>query len=217
MTITKYIFHLFRQTVFFILLLMVCCSIIVAHNGFEWSEPVNLRILNSTKNDFAPTWNKYEKLLYFNSERSLYSMFYTTHHNDTSDFSKPILIINGINQHRNNQSYIAFFNENEAVLSTFRNSDRRPYLNLFTSQKKKKEWGKPSIIEILASDNFSAHPTISPDGDVLIFSTNRESEKKDTDLWASYLQEDHRWGLPVFISELNTSGNEITPFLISPA
>ncbi len=184
-------------------------------NGFVWSEPMNIEILNSEANEFAPSWNKYEQFLYFNSDKYGYSEFYITEYKADMGFTKPFLAKGSINKSKNNQSYISFIDQNEAVFSSYRMTEKRPYLNLHSCKRKKNEWGETSTINELAGDFFAAHPTISPDGKTMIFSTTMESEKGDTDLWAAYLQDDKTWSQPVFISELNTSGNEITPFLVS--
>ena len=142
-------------------------------------------------------------------------MFYTAIHHDSIAFDQPSEIMNGINQSSNNQSYISFINKNEAIYSTFRMGERRPYMNLFSAIRKKNTWNKTALISSLKCECFTSHPTVSPDGSTLIFSTTRGSGKGDTDLWASYMQDDKTWSQPVFINELNTSGNEITPYLLS--
>ncbi len=58
---------------------------------------------------------------------------------------------------------------------------------------------------------WDAHPAISPDGTTLIFSSTRPGGKGKKDLWMVKFNRGH-WGVPTNISELNTSGNEVTPF-----
>jgi hypothetical protein len=209
----KKIWHLISLVI--LLVILALSSAALSQEALNWSEPENLEALNSKENDFAPSWNKFEKKLYFNSDRDKYSTFYLSHYDNTSGFTSPLLITSNLNKKRNNQSYITFLSANEAVFSSYRLSDRRPYLNLFTCRKKKNEWSETAIINELSGDFFAAQPSISPDGKTMVFSTTLESEKKDTDLWATYLQDDNTWSQPVFISELNTTGNEITPFLLS--
>lgn len=204
-----------RYVILCIFMVLSVYNNIYAQNIFELSPPVNIENINSAKDDFAPVWNSEESVLYFNSDRSGYSMFYTVDHYDSLSFDQPRLIRNGINQSKNNQSYISFLNKNEAIYSTFRMAERRPYMNLFSAIRKKNAWNKTALISSLKCECFASHPTVSPDGSTLIFSTTRGSDKGDTDLWASFMQDDRTWSQPVFINELNTSGNEITPFLLS--
>jgi len=68
-------------------------------------------------------------------------------------------------------------------------------------------------LDSLQFDSFVSHLTISSDGSFVIFSSDRLTSGKDTDLWIAYLQDNGSWGNITAIKELNTSGNEITPFL----
>ncbi len=104
---------------------------------------------------------------------------------------------------------------NEAVISAYKMYDRRPYLNLFKVHRTGNSWGEPILDDSLKCECFVSHPTISPDGKLIIFSTDRFSENGDTDLWMAIRQDDGSWGAIVNLSELNSPGNEITPFFAS--
>jgi len=62
------------------------------------------------------------------------------------------------------------------------------------------------------STSWDAHPAISPDGSTLIFSSNRPGGKGNKDLWSIKFVKG-KWEKPRNLSELNTKGNEVTPFL----
>jgi len=190
-------------------------SLIAMPNDLSWTEPVNINILNSEKDDFAPVWNRFTNKLYFNSEVSGYSNFYLTEPSSSNMFSTPILAKGEINQSRSQQSYITFESRNLAYLSTFRQFSERSYLNIFQTRKKKGEWIKAFAVDSLIKPVFMAHPTVSPDGSILIFSSKLNSEFDDTDLWMALKQDNNSWGTLIRISQLQTPGNEITPFLAS--
>lgn len=201
----------------FVFVFIICFTI--ENNGqtiiSKWSDPINLIQLNSIEDEFAPSWNQFENRLYFNSTREGYSYFYITVMIDSLNFS-PIEKIQGeINKNRNNQAYIVFFSSNKAFLSTFRLSERRSYQNIYQSDKKKGIWIEPYLLDSLQFDSFVSHPTISSDGSFIIFSSDRLTESRDTDLWIAYLQDNGTWGNITPIKELNTTGNEITPFLLN--
>ncbi len=60
--------------------------------------------------------------------------------------------------------------------------------------------------------SWDAHPAISPDGSTLIFSSTRAGGKGKKDLWmVKYAN--GKWSIPKNLSELNTKGDEVTPFL----
>jgi len=179
----------------------------------RWSEPINLTQLNSKEDEFAPAWNQFENRLYYNSTRERYSYFFTSNLIDSINFSPPEKLNADININRNNQSYISFYNSNKAFLSTFRLTAKRSYLNIYQSDRKKGTWTEPYLLDSLQFDSFVSHLTISSDGSFVIFSSDRLTSGKDTDLWIAYLQDNGSWGNITAIKELNTSGNEITPFL----
>ncbi len=179
----------------------------------KWSDPVNLSQLNSKEDEFAPSWNQFENRLYFNSTKAKYSYFFVANLLDSINFSPPEKLKDDININQNNQAYITFYNSQKAFLSTFRQSPKRSYLNIYQSDRKKGIWTEPYILDSLQADSFVSHLTISADGSFVIFSSDRLTIAKDTDLWIAYLQDNGTWGNITPIKELNTSGNEITPFL----
>lgn len=200
-----------------IILLIFFCSISIStayQIGLNVeSEPVNLFELNTKADEFAPKWNQWEKKLYFNSSISGSSLFYTSGFADK--FSSPILVKSPLNQSGDSRSYITFANSGEAFLAKFTNYGRRPYLNLHRSIYVKNGWSAPEIIQSLKFETFVSHPTISPDGNLLVFVTDLYNENNETDLWMSWRKEDNTWTEPIPIDELNSHGSEITPFLMS--
>ncbi|MBI5324846.1 MAG: exo-alpha-sialidase [Ignavibacteriae bacterium] len=182
---------------------------------FKWSDPVNLTELNSSSNDFAPSWNKFQNILFYNSDISGYSKFYSSKYNDIGNFSEPKLVKGDINQSGNNQSFISFESNDVAYISSFRLTAKRSYMNIYHSKYRKMSWTIPEITDSLQFDSFTSHPTVSPDGSFMIFSSDRNSDHKETDLWMAFKQDNGSWGAIINISELNSPGNEITPFLAS--
>lgn len=179
----------------------------------KWSAPLNLQLLNSEADDFAPQWNKSENLLYFNSEKSGYSKFYTFSF-DSLNKVKPVK--GRINKEKNNQSFITFDNQNStAYFSTFKQAGRKQVLNIFNSRFEKSAWNEGSLINEFSSDFFTSHPSISPSGKTIVFSTSRANKDNETDLYLAFKEQDGTWSEPQAIKELNSEGNEITPFLAS--
>jgi hypothetical protein len=182
-------------------------------NPFYWSEPENIEEINTPENDFAPRWNPYDSLLFFNSEINNYSEFYSVDYPFSSP--QPVLVNGQINQRRDNRSYISFESRDRAIISSYRLSENgRSYFNLFRIGQKRGEWLPPVLIDSLMTDHFCAHPTISPDGRNLVFVSTKNSLYGDTDIWIAYKQ-NSSWGNAIPLEELNTPGNEITPFFVS--
>ncbi|NOZ46710.1 MAG: hypothetical protein GXO79_07990 [Chlorobi bacterium] len=181
----------------------------------HWGSPIDISILNSAKDEFAPIWNKFQNKLYFNSNRSGFSLFYYTEFNVATIFSPPKIVAGELNQKKSNQSYITFEKKDLAYISAFRQFDNRSYLNIFQTRLKKNSWLKAFDIDSLKLPMFMAQPTVSPNGTFLIFSTTLNSEFGDTDLWMAFKQDNGTWGNFIRLEQLKTPGNEITPFLQS--
>ena len=65
---------------------------------------------------------------------------------------------------------------------------------------------------INSDDGWEAQPTLSPDGNMLIYAVNG-AETQDNDLYVSYRDADGKWGPSTPIVELNTEGKDKSPFL----
>jgi len=198
-----------------ILFLFVCLNAAAYQLGMNIkSEPVNLSELNTKNDDFAPRWNAWEKKLYFNSISGGSSAFYTSDYSDGL-FGSPVLVKSPINRRGDSRSYIAFISQNEALLGAYHNFKRRPFVNLHTSIYVKNGWSEPELISAFQRESFVSHPTVSPTGDLLVFVSDMDNPAGDTDLWMSWKTEDNIWSMPIRLDELNSHGNEITPFLLS--
>lgn len=177
-----------------------------------WSDPQNITVLNSKADEFAPCWNPFQNLLYFNSTKEGYSYYYTSKF-ENGVFSIPEKVKGPLNQSNNNQAYITFESEELAYVSTFEQYSRQALINIFTSYFKKNEWTKPAILSDLSSESFSGQATISPDNKFIIFASNKGSEQGDSDLWISYKESNGECSEATPITVLNSSGNELSPFL----
>lgn len=200
-----------------ILLLSVLASLTMSDRlpAFDMSLPASLELLNSAENEFAPVWNPYEKRFYFNSDRSGVSQFYISEFH-TGDFSEPGLYRGKINIKGKNAAYISFISGKEALISRYRKTDRRPYMNLHITSKEKNRFMPGYPVENLQCEGFAGHSAMSPDGVTMIFTSNCYSKDSDTDLLMSRRDNAGRWSEPVPIEEINTPGDEITPFLVAP-
>jgi len=61
---------------------------------------------------------------------------------------------------------------------------------------------------------WESTPSISADGNVLYFSSNRPGGFGGKDIWYSRMKADGTWGIPVNMGKtINTEGNEMSPFI----
>ncbi len=211
-------FNKISQIKHFIIFSLLCLLFLgiyrINASDFEWSEPLNIREINSSEDDFAPQWNKFENRLYFSTLRKGKSKFYVSNF-EKNGFSLPSELKDPINRATGNVSYISFLSETEAILNAYRKGYRQAYLNLFYSLRRGGIWQKPLPLDSLECECFVLHPTVSPDGSFIIFSSNKDGINKDLDLFIAYRLENGTWGNQGNIDELNTDGDEITPFLAS--
>lgn len=74
------------------------------------------------------------------------------------------------------------------------------------------KWSKPEIVPFCDVKYMYAHPSFSPDGTTLYFSSDMPGGKGGFDIYTSKMT-DGSWGLPVNLgSEVNTKGDEVFPF-----
>ncbi len=196
-----------------ILLLIIFFSVTATGQQLylKWTNPTNLTILNSTADDFAPSWNRYEKALYFNSTRDDLSKFYKSIPVDSNTFDKPVLVKGEINETGNNVSYITFFSEDKAYLTSFKMNTFRPYFNIFETILTREGWSTPLQVKNFIKEKNMLHPTVSPNGTMLVIVSDMNSEEQKTDLFISYKDDNGNWSDLEAMQSLNTEGNEITP------
>lgn len=180
---------------------------------FNWATPENLNILNTENDEFAPFFDKNQKKLYFNSTFSGKSQLYWSETFDDVEFSKPILHKSKLNNPKESRSYYHFLNDGKVYFSKFRKTKKFPVLNIAFSEIFKNNYIEPIFIEQFKCDCFCSHPTLSKDGKTLVFVSNRNNNLDNLDLYISYMNDDGQWSEPIELSEINSTGNEITPFL----
>jgi outer membrane protein OmpA-like peptidoglycan-associated protein/tetratricopeptide (TPR) repeat protein len=84
--------------------------------------------------------------------------------------------------------------------------------DIYVSIKVDGKWSKSvNLGRNVNSSSWDAHPALSPDGTTLIYSSTRPGGKGKKDLWSIKFK-NGSWGIPKNLSELNTKGNEVTPY-----
>jgi outer membrane protein OmpA-like peptidoglycan-associated protein len=87
--------------------------------------------------------------------------------------------------------------------------------DLYVSERKGNSWSTPvNLGEAVNSPTWDAQPTISADGQTLVFVSRRAGGKGMSDLWCSEKQANGSWGMAFNLSDsLNTDQDESGPFL----
>lgn len=85
--------------------------------------------------------------------------------------------------------------------------------DIYVAQNLGGYWSEPvNLGGTINSSAWDAHPAISPDGNRLMFTSSRRGGKGGKDLWMSEYS-NNTWSTPLNVKEINTKGNELTPFL----
>ncbi len=94
-------------------------------------------------------------------------------------------------------------------------ADGKGSCDIYAAERSGTGWGEPvNLGSPVNTAAWEAQPSISSDGEILYFTSNRGGGEGKMDLWYSQLGEDDRWGTPVNLGEvINTEGNEMSPFI----
>jgi outer membrane protein OmpA-like peptidoglycan-associated protein/tetratricopeptide (TPR) repeat protein len=86
--------------------------------------------------------------------------------------------------------------------------------NLYMSQRRDTAWTRiKGFGKNINSIYWEAHGNISPDGNTLLFSSNRPGGQGELDIWASERLNENEWDKPVNLGDvINTPFNEDSPF-----
>lgn len=225
------------QTLIFVLF-VVLLPILLKEQSFgqaerrKWEEPQNLAILNTLGDEFAPIFSPQDKSFYYTTNSGISSVggstngfatFYTSKFDTRRDassgevrprFSIAERVATSLNQPHTNQSYLAFAKDGTILLSAFRMAKSRPYLNIYQAADRANTFPKPIPLDALNTDDFNAHPTLSPSGKTVVFASTRQGGRGGIDIWTANRDESGAWQPPVNLGEtLNSPSDEITPFL----
>lgn len=190
----------------------------------KWEEPQNLAVLNTAHDDFAPAFSAQERLLYYSSVQNGMAQFFTSKFEIRRDaasgevrprFGASEFVRTSLNQPATNQAYITFAKDGTILFSAYRMAKTRPFLNIFAAGDRTNTFPKPVSLDALNTDDFNAHPSLSPSGKTVVFASTRTyGGRGGVDLWTANRDESGAWQPPVNMGDvLNSTNDEITPFL----
>ena len=191
-------------------------------------EVRNVQELNSKFSDFSPAVCK-DKIIYasarFSKDSTVYSYtgdgfedLYETKFNATSNIWLSPTKLYGINSKYNDGTFTFDANRNVAyIMQCNGKKGVEKNCNIYTSDysESTNTWSTPKKFQYFSSSYSSGHPTISPDGNTLYFSSNNPVGKGGTDIWFTKRDlETNKWSEPVNIgAPINTPFNEMFPYM----
>lgn len=126
--------------------------------------------------------------------------------------ARPIRVLNT----RDNEGAVSLSGDGSLIVFTACN---RPgnigSCDLYFSTITDTGWTAPELMPVVNSPGWDSQPTLSPDGRVIIFSSDRSGGYGGRDLWIS-VKGDQGWIQPINLGKnINSPGNEENPFLHS--
>ncbi|MBL4625933.1 MAG: OmpA family protein [Flavobacteriales bacterium] len=147
------------------------------------------------------------------SENETYSLYLSSHKNNV--WNNPDLIPDPISTLANEGSVCINPKGSKLYFTRWDNEG----CAIYASNNFNGRWMEPYKLEDINIEGYKTmNPNLSLDGRTLYFSSNNEGGKGGMDIWSCNLD---RWGHPKNIENLgariNTSGDEISPFMLSNA
>lgn len=90
--------------------------------------------------------------------------------------------------------------------------DKTRFLKIYVSKFRSGSWTDGEELPLNGNHFSTCHPSLSTDGKRLFFASDRVGGKGGMDIWYVDLQ-NGKWTSPKNLSEVNTAGNEIFPYI----
>lgn len=194
--------------------------------SYSENQIFNIRQLNSKYDEFAPIFNSNEKNLYFNrsylSRLKLYKKYldYNFEKINSIDIidsifsNKLVEVTDNIIRLDLNPTYLSF-NGREAFFTGKISAPKGSIFGIYKANYDKNNWQLSRQIQEFGSDRFNFHPTISPNGNTLVYCSAKIDNPEDSDLMIAFRDEQNNWTGSIPLNVLNTNHSEITPFFAS--
>ncbi len=191
-------------------------------------EPVNMgSVVNSKWGDYMPCMNPTGKIIYFTSLRK--GGFDKSDGNDedgygediyyiektASGWSSAVVLPEPINTYGHDGSATFSGDGQTMVYAGCGRDEGIGSCDLYIAILEGATWSKPvNIGNIVNSEEWDAQPTISADGSMIIFASERAGGYGEEDLYMIRKNRFGEWGIPMNLGEvINTPYTEMSPFL----
>lgn len=167
--------------------------------------------VNSSSDDFGATFANNGRLIFFTSEReadgSARQKIFTS-----SGWGSPQELPSAINAGRNNGSVALTPDGQYMIFAAFNRADNLGRTDLYSAERVRGEWTNiTNLGPNVNSADWDSQPTLSSDGTVLYFASDRAGGQGGTDIYVSR-REGTGWGKATNIGQvINSTFNEMTP------
>ncbi|MEX2593413.1 MAG: OmpA family protein [Anditalea sp.] len=134
---------------------------------------------------------------------------------NNGNWADPVPIAQSINTRYNEGTCTISADGNILIYTSCDAPDSFGSCDLYISNKLNGSWQKPSNMgKNINSRSWDSQPSLSADGSMLFFSSNRRGGFGGNDIWYSYRLEDGSWSEASNIGpHINTNKDEISPFI----
>ncbi|MFM8568083.1 MAG: hypothetical protein ACKOB6_00535 [Candidatus Kapaibacterium sp.] len=181
---------------------------------------MNMTALNGLGDEYAPAWSHHDALLVYTQVRAgragLMAVGMANGVAVSERTSDPPKIYTVPDMPMGAQvSNATWSREGTMVYSAFRRTGKGSVINIMERTFTNGVWSSARFLPECLADAFTGHATISPSGQTMVFTSDREGGIGKLDLW-SCKKSGAVWDAPVHMGEfLNSEVNEISPFLVS--
>ena len=197
------------------------------------SRIVNLSVLNSSDDDFAPCLAPSKIALYFTSNRSRqatdvlldakskYGERLYVSDGGGANWSQPMPVQIVSDASFNTGTMSISTDGAVAYLSASYRNDGSGGTDMYRSLRAAMQWATPERIKSISTQWWDAQPAISPDGSMLVCASDREekgaqSKSMRSQLWFARAMSGGEWSTPEKLpAPINSSSSEISPFFAS--
>ena len=191
----------------------LCAQAMTDGHGFlaDFEAPAPYSIVNSTDDDYAPSFDATRGRLFFTSERTGTAQQWVVSKDTT------VRMCTGtFNEEGRQRAFVSFGAGDEVVGVAYVNYERQSYPTIVSVPLDNSSLNIGHPIPSLQGEYFTSQPALSPDGTKLVVVSNRPGGEGGLDLWVCDRLTNNEWSEPVLLStNVNSSGDEITPTFIS--
>ena len=195
-----------------------------------------MKFFNSRQSDYSPAYAQQDyRVVYFTSTRDEtsgkkehgatgegFADIFESTMDRKGKWSTPVPLPEGVNTESEEGTPFVTHDYNTMYFTRCEESSHKTMgCQIFVSERKGTDWGKPEKLDIAADSVVVAHPALSPDGLTLYFvsdmagSMKRPDGTNSKDIWkVTRSSANDKWSEPVNMGEpINTPGDEVFPYV----
>lgn len=184
--------------------------------AMQYTVPQNLRSTNSSHDDFAPSYDPtYERLVFTSDRLGLSRSYAVATDSVLAQGANAVAVQGTMNEEGTSRAWIRIGLDGSVVGTAWMRHRHRSYAGLVSVARDGDAFNCGAPIDVVNGEYFTSHPTISPDGSRLVFSSSRGGSD-NLDLYVSERLSGGHWREPVLLgASVSSVGDEISPYFVS--